>query len=57
LGNLRLPQTTSSKTQTREEQIEPVDGISAKGTAWMKKNAITREQLEHVFCMKAIRLM
>jgi hypothetical protein len=45
--------TTSPKTQTREEQIESVDGISGKAVAWMKKNAITREQLEHVFCIES----
>ena len=45
--------TTSSKTQTHEEQIEPADGISGKGAAWMKKNTITREQLEHVFCIES----
>lgn len=45
--------TTSSKTQTREEQIEPADGISGKGAAWMRKNAITREQLEYVFCIES----
>lgn len=43
------PSTYSSKETDRQEPLAVGDGISHKAAAWMKKNNITREQLEHVF--------
>ena len=35
------------------ESHEVGEGICAKAASWMKKNAITREQLDHVFMIEA----
>lgn len=43
---------SSSKTETRKEHVEPSGGISGKAVVWMKKNTISREQLEHVFSIE-----
>jgi hypothetical protein len=32
--------------------MEPSGGISGKAIVWMKKNSITRDQLEHVFSVE-----
>jgi hypothetical protein len=39
----------SAKRTNQEEPPQSEGGISGKAVAWMKKNGITREQLEHVF--------
>jgi hypothetical protein len=41
--------SASLKTLKSEEHPPDEGGISGKGLLWMKKNALTREQLEHVF--------
>jgi len=43
------PETTST---TKTQHFEPSGGISGKAVAWMKKNTIEREQLEHVFSIE-----
>jgi hypothetical protein len=39
-------------TKSQEEDDIPSDGISPKAISWMKKNGITREQLDHVFSIE-----
>jgi len=41
--------SASLKTLKPEEHLPDEGGISGKGLSWMKKNALTREQLEYVF--------
>jgi hypothetical protein len=51
-GEADLPsQAPSQKNEATSSQETPGgnDGISPKATGWMRKNSITREQLEHVF--------
>ncbi len=43
---------THSKVDTHQEQMEPSGGISGKAIVWMKKNSISRDQLEHVFSIE-----
>jgi hypothetical protein len=40
------------KMPSKELPLVATDGISGKALAWMKKNSITREQLDHVFCIE-----
>jgi hypothetical protein len=42
-----------SGNQSVGEAHEVGEGICAKAASWMKKNAITREQLDHVFSIEA----
>jgi hypothetical protein len=43
----------SLKASVHEEQIDSVEGVSAKASSWMKKYGIAREQLDHVFSIEA----
>lgn len=42
-----------SGNQSAGEPHEVGEGICTKAASWMKKNAITREQLDHVFSIEA----
>ncbi|HXI73915.1 MAG TPA: hypothetical protein VNN22_26535 [Verrucomicrobiae bacterium] len=46
------PNIGSAKAPSRDQYPAAEDGISGKALAWMKKNSITREQLDHVFCIE-----
>ena len=46
-------QLGSFKASVHEEQIDSVEGLSAKASSWMKKYGIAREQLDHVFSIEA----
>jgi hypothetical protein len=47
------PLKTSKEEEKKDPKNDPAssDGISAKAVIWMKKNAITQEELEHVFAI------
>jgi hypothetical protein len=50
LGEAHAPTATASSSSREQTYIKDAgDGISAKAAAWMAKNQISRDQLEHVF--------
>lgn len=47
-----IPTTSIARIPNQNQQSESEDGISSKALVWMKKYSITREQLDHVFCIE-----
>lgn len=43
------PGMRSVHEATTQSEVPPVDGVSGKAVAWLKKHAISREQLDQIF--------
>src|SRR5437764_1070785 len=52
-GQSAPTQSTAQYGGHSGDSHEVGDGICAKAANWMKKNAITREQLDHVFSIES----
>jgi hypothetical protein len=51
-GQAPLRQTLNLEKEIGEETYDVGVGISAKAASWMKKNGLTRDQIDHVFSIE-----